>query len=73
MSERTPVDAVVLREEVSRRSIATLRSDPATRTTVIQGRPMASRLGYDGKAVDALPDEAVEAFAGTAICSRCET
>ena len=30
------------------------------------GRPLAARLGYAAEAVDALPDEAVESFAGVA-------
>ena len=30
------------------------------------GRPLAARLGYDTTAVDAMPDEAVESFAGVA-------
>ena len=63
MSEKTLVDAVALREEVKKkyRDVAIRPHDTYHFHT---GRPLASRLGYDGKAVDALPDEAVESFAG---------
>jgi arsenite methyltransferase len=59
----TPVDSAALREEVKKkyRDVAIRPHDTYHFHT---GRPLASRLGYDGKAVDALPDEAVESFAG---------
>ncbi len=59
----TPVDSAALREEVKKkyRDVAIRPHDTYHFHT---GRPLASRLGYDGKAVDSLPDEAVESFAG---------
>ena len=61
----TPVDAAALREEVKKkyRDVAVKPHDTYHFHT---GRPLAARLGYDIKAVDALPDEAVESFAGVA-------
>ena len=61
----TPVDAAALREEVKKkyRDVAIKPHDQYHYHT---GRFLASRLGYDSKAVDALPDEAVESFAGVA-------
>jgi SAM-dependent methyltransferase len=61
----TPVDAAALREEVKKkyRDVAIKPHDQYHFHT---GRFLASRLGYDSKAVDALPDEAVESFAGVA-------
>jgi len=61
----TPVDAAALREEVKKkyRDVAVKPHDPYHFHT---GRPLAARLGYDVKAVDALPDSAVESFAGVA-------
>ena len=61
----TPVNAAALREEVKKkyRDVAIKPHDTYHFHT---GRPLASRLGYDSKAVDALPDEAVESFAGVA-------
>lgn len=61
----TPVDAAALREEVKKkyRDVAVKPHDTYHFHT---GRPLAARLGYDVKAVDALPDAAVESFAGVA-------
>jgi arsenite methyltransferase len=61
----TPVDAAALREEVKKkyRDVAIRPHDTYHFHT---GRPLAARLGYDVKAVGALPDEAVESFAGVA-------
>jgi len=61
----TPVDAAALREEVKKkyRDVAIKPHDQYHFHT---GRFLAARLGYDSKAVDALPDEAVESFAGVA-------
>jgi len=61
----TPVDAAALGEEVKTqyRDVAIKPHDTYHFHT---GRPLAARLGYDAKAVDALPDEAVESFAGVA-------
>jgi arsenite methyltransferase len=63
MSENTPVDAAALSEEVKKkyRDVATKPHDTYHFHT---GRRLAARLGYDVKAVDAMPDEAVESFAG---------
>jgi arsenite methyltransferase len=61
----TPVDAAALREEVKKkyRDVAV---NPHDTYHFYTGRPLAARLGYDAKSVDALPDEAVESFAGVA-------
>jgi arsenite methyltransferase len=61
----TPVDSAALREEVKKkyRDVALKPSDTYHFHT---GRPLVSRLAYDEKAVDGLPDEAVESFAGVA-------
>lgn len=61
----TPVDAAALREEVKKkyRAVAIKPHDTYHFHT---GRPLAARLGYDAEDVDALPDEAVESFAGVA-------
>jgi arsenite methyltransferase len=63
MSEDTPVNAAALREEVKKkyRDVANKPHDAYHFHT---GRPLAARLGYDLKAVGAMPDEAVESFAG---------
>jgi len=65
VSVSTPVDAAALREEVKKkyRDVAVKPHDTYHFHT---GRPLAARLGYDSKIVDALPDEAVESFAGVA-------
>jgi arsenite methyltransferase len=57
------VDAEVLRRQVQDkyREVAT---DPTRTFHFHTGRPLAARLGYDTAAVDALPDRAVESFAG---------
>jgi arsenite methyltransferase len=63
MSGNTPVDAAALREEVKKkyRDVAIRPHDTYHFHT---GRPLAVRLGFDMKDVDAMPDEAVESFAG---------
>jgi SAM-dependent methyltransferase len=61
----TPVNAVALREEVKKKYREVAISPVAT-YHFHTGRPLAKRLGYDAKLVDALPDEAVESFAGVA-------
>ena len=65
MSENTPVDAAALREEVKKkyRDVAVA---PNATYHFHTGRPLAKRLGYDTAAVDVMPDEAVESFAGVA-------
>jgi len=63
MSKSTPVDAAALREEVKKkyRDVAVA---PHATYHFHTGRPLAARLGYDTVAVEAMPDEAVESFAG---------
>src|SRR5688572_21257643 len=65
MTSQTPVDPEALREEVKSkyREVAT---NPQGSYHFHTGRPLAQRLGYDMRAVDALPDSAVESFAGVA-------
>jgi len=59
------VDADALREEVKSkyREVAV---DPGGEFHFHTGRYLAARLGYDAVVVDALPDAAVESFAGVA-------
>jgi arsenite methyltransferase len=63
MSDDAPVDAKVLRKEVQDkyREVAV---DPSRTFHFHTGRPLAARLGYEAETVDALPDRAVESFAG---------
>jgi arsenite methyltransferase len=63
VSDDLLVDPVRLRDEVldKYREVAL---DPSGRYHFHVGRPLAARLGYDPAVVDALPDSAVESFAG---------
>jgi SAM-dependent methyltransferase len=65
MSDAIPVNSAALREEVKRkyRDVAV---KPGATYHFHTGRLLAGRLGYASKAVDAMPDEAVESFAGVA-------
>ena len=63
MSDGLPVDAVALREEVKAKYRA-VAVDPHGSYHFHTGRPLARRLGYDEAVVAAMPDSAVEAFAG---------
>jgi arsenite methyltransferase len=65
MSTDVVMDGEALREEVRSkyREVATNPGGPFHFHT---GRPLASRLGYNSAVVDALPDSAVESFAGVA-------
>ena len=65
MSDQVMVDEEALREQVrvKYREVAT---DPDRTYHFHTGRPLAARLGYDKAVVDALPDVAVESFAGVA-------
>ena len=63
MTTKTPVDAAALREEVKKKYRA-VALEPHGEYHFHTGRPLAKRLGYDGKVVGALPDSAVESFAG---------
>jgi arsenite methyltransferase len=57
------VDPVALREQV-RGKYREVAADPAAGFHFHTGRSLASRLGYDAAALGALPDRAVESFAG---------
>lgn len=57
------VDLVALREQV-RGKYRQVAVDPAASFHFHTGRSLAGRLGYDAAAVGALPDRAVESFAG---------
>jgi SAM-dependent methyltransferase len=61
----TPVDPLILREEVKKkyRDVAV---NPDGEHQFHTGRRLAARLGYDAATVDAMPDAAVESFAGVA-------
>jgi arsenite methyltransferase len=56
-------DVEVLRAEV-RDKYRAVALRPGDQFHFHTGRPLADRLGYDSGVVDALPDEAVESFAG---------
>ena len=57
------VDVDRLRDEV-RAKYRDVATDPAGEHHFHTGRPLAARLGYPADVVDALPDAAVESFAG---------
>lgn len=59
------VDPVVLREQV-RDTYRQVAADPSRRFHFSTGRDLARRLGYADDVVAALPDRAVESFAGVA-------
>lgn len=61
----TTVDSAALREEV-RKKYRDVAIRPNDKYHFHTGRPLAARLGYDSDAVSAMPDEAVESFAGVA-------
>jgi SAM-dependent methyltransferase len=65
MTSETPVDPAALREEVKSkyREVAT---NPHGKFHFHTGRRLAKRLEYDMGVVDAMPDSAVESFAGVA-------
>jgi arsenite methyltransferase len=65
MSDTIPVNSAALREEVKKkyREVAV---KPHDRYHFHTGRPLAARLGYDTVITDAMPDVAVESFAGVA-------
>jgi SAM-dependent methyltransferase len=62
-SEDLLVDPVALRAQV-RDKYREVAVDPHREFHFHTGRPLAARLGYDADIVDALPDRAVESFAG---------
>jgi len=57
------VDPEQLRAEV-REKYRDVATDPSRSFHFHTGRPLAARLGYEPAVVDALPDRAVESFAG---------
>jgi arsenite methyltransferase len=59
------VDSAALREEVKKK-YRDVAIKPHDKYHFHTGRPLAARLGYDTSTVDAMPDEAVESFAGVA-------
>jgi SAM-dependent methyltransferase len=63
MADDLLVDPDALREQV-REKYREVATDPHRTFHFHTGRPLAARLGYDQAAVDALPDRAVESFAG---------
>jgi SAM-dependent methyltransferase len=63
MSETSIVETEVLREQV-REKYRAVADEPDATYHFHTGRPLAARLGYDPRVVDALPDRAVESFAG---------
>jgi SAM-dependent methyltransferase len=63
MSNETLVDVDTLRTQV-RDKYRDVANDPHGSHHFHTGRPLAARLGYDQTVVDALPDPAVESFAG---------
>ena len=63
MSNQTFVDVETLRSQV-RDKYREVADDPHGAHHFHTGRPLAARLGYDQSVVDALPDRAVESFAG---------
>lgn len=65
MKQDLIVDAEALRAEV-RGKYREVAAQPGGAFHFHTGRPLAARIGYDEAVVDALPDRAVESFAGVA-------
>ena len=65
MAQDLPVDPDALREQV-RGKYRDVALDPSASFHFHTGRALARRLGYETSEVDALPDQAVESFAGVA-------
>lgn len=65
MTDELMVDAELLRAEV-RQKYKEVAVDPHGDFHFHTGRPLAARLGYDDAVVGALPEVAVESFAGVA-------
>jgi arsenite methyltransferase len=63
MSETPVVDSDILRDQV-REKYRAVAVEPDATYHFHTGRPLAARLGYAPAIVDALPDRAVESFAG---------
>jgi hypothetical protein len=66
VSQAVIVDAEALRAEVRDKYRDVGPTLTVSSTSTPAGRPLAARLGYDPAVVDALPDRAVESFAGVA-------
>lgn len=64
-TEALAVDPSALREEVKKK-YRDVACNPHGEHHFHTGRPLARRLGYDQAVVDAMPDAAVESFAGVA-------
>jgi SAM-dependent methyltransferase len=65
IADEVIVDAEALRDQV-REKYREVALEPEREFHFHTGRPLAKRLGYDQALVDALPDAAVESFAGVA-------
>lgn len=65
MNDQLPVDPAQLREQVKSK-YREVAIDPHGDYHFHTGRPLARRLGYSESVVDAMPDAAVESFAGVA-------
>ena len=65
MEDDLPVDPGILREEVKGK-YREVAGNPHGQYHFHTGRPLARRLGYDETVVGAMPDAAVESFAGVA-------
>ncbi len=65
MTEQVLVDPARLRDQV-RAKYREVADEPSRTFHFHTGRPLAVRLGYDSMSVKALPDRAVESFAGVA-------
>ena len=65
MNDELLVNPDALREQV-RGKYREVALDPGASFHFHTGRPLAARLGYEAGQVDALPDRAVESFAGVA-------
>ena len=65
MEDELPVDREALREQV-REKYREVATDPHHAFHFHTGRELAARLGYSRALLDALPDRAVESFAGVA-------
>jgi SAM-dependent methyltransferase len=65
MDDELLVDPDALREQV-RGKYREVAVDPGADFHFHTGRPLAARLGYEAGLADALPDRAVESFAGVA-------
>ncbi|MEO8717671.1 MAG: methyltransferase domain-containing protein [Burkholderiales bacterium] len=65
MTSELPVDPAALREEVKSK-YREVAENPHGSFHFHTGRRLAQRLGYEQELVDAMPDSAVESFAGVA-------